>query len=169
MVQTSAAHQCNTLLMLHDTPDTLLQYAAAIRCNTHLWQWGVSPMSTLCVRHSLLQHNTAPHILQHTLQHTLQRTLQYTLQQTHSCNAIPQHASTTLLQHTPATHCNTQLRRRGALATSVRAQDSLSCNTPLQHAPATHYQTQLRQGVAERWGAGVENHFQEFNEPYAPS
>ena len=21
----------------------------------------------------------------------------------------------------------------------------------------------------ERWGAGVENHFQEFNEPYAPS
>ena len=24
-------------------------------------------------------------------------------------------------------------------------------------------------GTMERWGAGVEYHFQEFNEPYAPS
>jgi len=24
-------------------------------------------------------------------------------------------------------------------------------------------------GPVERWGAGVEYHFQEFNEPYAPS
>jgi len=24
-------------------------------------------------------------------------------------------------------------------------------------------------GTSERWGAGVEYHFQEFNEPYAPS
>jgi len=37
----------------------------------------------------------------------------------------------------------------------------------LQHtytAPAT-----IQYSCGERWGAGVENHFQEFNEPYAPS
>jgi len=34
---------------------------------------------------------------------------------------------------------------------------------------ARHVKYEVLSRMEERWGAGVEYHFQEFNEPYAPS
>ena len=71
-----------------------------------------------------------------------------------------------ILQHT-ATHCNTQKHtethekysRRLLWVSFAHSQLKLSSNSP-PPPPLL---------VMERRGAGVEYHFQEFNEPYAPS
>ena len=46
---------------------------------------------------------------------------------------------------------------------------SLSLSLSLSHIQVHNLCQKGQQGRRERWEAGVEYHFQEFNEPYAPS
>ena len=128
-----------------------LQHTATQHCNT-------------------LQHSTATHATQHcnALQHEMREQLEW--QRPPYLQRYPlQHSKHfNTLQHSTATqHCNTALQR------STTTQH---CNTALHHIERDPIKLRIPPDLrryllqhCERWGAGVEYHFQEFNEPYAPS
>ena len=164
----TTTHHCNTL-----EHSTTTQYCYKERERperTEIPTISTQKLVTATLHCNTLQHSTATHCntaLQHTQHSTATRNARTTRMATPSISTKVSTATQQTLKHTTTQHCNTALQHSTA---------TQHCNTALHHIERHPIKLRIPPDLrryllqhCERWGAGVEYHFQEFNEPYAPS